>query len=183
MTVANDEVIRNMKKSAIILIALGLFFQAFALFNSRLPYPVVSALAAPENHAAKKGFYTLVDTGTLKEGDVGFEEIRGAILGELIESRIQSFPREDMGDLSVVRLDRLDPVPGREDRMLDPVDIVYSKSWPRKTTLHQVTFMVTDLNTQAVAKINAALLILGCGLVYMGLRSGFPAGGAEAIPE
>lgn len=159
-----------MKNVGIALLVFGIFLEAFAIFGNRAPYPLVLKLASPEYARAWQAYRTFLREGVIEEGDEGFDALRQAYMNLTLGAPEPPFPLDEIEGVTVIRFygrDIEDLTELGEDRVLV---VEYSNGETLLLGYEALLIVAAWLLKPGVALINAGLLMLGCVMVYYGLR-------------
>lgn len=176
-----------MKNVGIALIVFGICLEALAILGNRSPYPLVLKLLSPEYTAARQAYRTLMREGVIEEGDEGFDILRHSYMHLTLMSPEPPFP---LDEIEGVTIDRFYGGVVADTSELEESRVVVAEFSNGETTILNYGFILVMTNAQLkpeVALINAGLLILGCVLVYYGLRVIFldvkDAGESAGLPD
>lgn len=159
-----------MKTVGIALLVCGVCLEAFALLGNRAPYPVVLKLLSPEYTAAREGYRTLMREGLLVEGDEGFDTLRDAYMRMTVMLPEPPYP---LDEIEGVTINRFYGGVVRGTSELEEGSLIVADFSNGETVILSYSSILLMTNGElkpVVALVNAGLLILGCVLVYFGLR-------------
>ena len=159
-----------MKHLGIALIVFGICLEALAILGNRAPYPLVLKLASPEYAAAREAYRRFTRDGVIQEGDEGFDTLREAYMSLTLTTPEPAFPLDEIEGVTINRFyaDVL-----RNSSKLEESSVVmaeYSNGETRMLGGDSLLVLTDGELKREAALINAGLLILGCVLVYYGLR-------------
>ena len=127
-------------------------------------------LVSPECTAAQEGERSLVREGILVEGDEGFDTLRDAYMRMSVMSPEPPYPLDEIDGVTISRFYG-GVVKGTSE--LEESSLVVADFTNGETvilTYSSILLMTNGELKPVVALVNAGLLILGCVLVYFGLR-------------
>ncbi len=159
-----------MKRLGIALIVFGVCLEVLAIFGNRAPYPLVLKLASPEYAAAREAYRSFTRDGIIEEGDEGFDALRLAYMDLTLTMPDPPFPLDEIEGVTVTRFyaDVLENSSELEESSV--VVAEYSNGDTEILSGDSLVNLTGLLLKREAALINAGLLVLGCALVYYGLR-------------
>ena len=159
-----------MKNLGIALLVFGICLEALAILGNRAPYPLVLKLLSPEYIAARQAYRTLMREGVIEEGDEGFDTLRQAYMRLTLTTPEPPFP---LDEIEGVTINRFYGGVVEDSSELEESRVVAAEFSNGETTIlnyRSVLIMTNGELRPEAALLNAGLLILGCVLVYYGLR-------------
>lgn len=158
-----------MKKVGVALLVVGICLEALAILGDRAAYPLVLKLVSPEYAAAWGAYRAFLREGVMEEGDEGFEPMRDMYMLLTLGADEPPFPLDEIEGLTINRFYEASV----DDAEIEATRVIVIEYSNGKTTLMgygAMLIMAAWLLKPEVILVNAGLLILGCVLVYYGLR-------------
>ncbi len=162
-----------MKNLGIAALILGVCLEALAIFGNRMPYPIVLKIVCPEYVSALEGYDKLLLDGVLEPGDPGFDSLCVAYLHLMLSLPEVPFPRDELDGLTVARF-RAGPTKESGGTMEKTIVVAeFSNGQNIPLDYGVVRGIANTYWTVNALLINCGLLILGCTMVFYGLKITF----------
>lgn len=159
-----------MKNLGIAALVAGICIEALAIFGNRMPYPIVLNVVSPDYVAALEGYDKLLSQGVLEPGETGFNLLRVSYMRLTLMAPEAPFPVDELDGVTITRFRGGSAQDSTKINDKSLVVAEFSNGKVMALDYGLIQLLANGYWDVNALLINCGLLILGCTLVYYGLR-------------